>query len=276
MADPFRTVLLATQCTEFDAGAERVGIDLAAKCNIPLYAVLPVVSNAEYETFAPMLEDVAEAKAAADLQKLRETAAARGVALVGHVRLGEEPFREIISEASEREADLIVVRRRGKRGFLANLLMGEMVHALITHAPCDVLIVPPAAGIWSRGIVLATDGSPHSQRAAQVAASVALRWALPLTVVSVAPGDDPGGGIAQGHVDSALVAAHAAGASASGQIASGKPDEAILQTAEQAGADLIVLGRRGTNPVKRALLGTTSEHVARHANGPVLIVRANA
>ena len=275
MVEPFRTILLATQCTEFDAGAERVGIELAAKCGLPLYAVLPLVSNAEYETLAPMLENVAEAKAAEDLQKLRETAAARGVTLVGTVRLGDEPFREILSEASEREADLIVLRRRGRRGFLANLLLGEMVHAVISHTTCDVLIVPPEASIWSRAIVLATDGSPHSQRASQVAARVAAQWALPLTVVSIATADDPDGRVAKSHVDSTLATIRAAGASADGQIASGKPHDAILRMGEQAGADLIVLGRGGSGPIKRALLGTTSEHVARHANGPVLIVRAN-
>ena len=276
MANPFRTVLLATQCTEFDAGAERAAIELAATCGIPLHAVLPLVSTPEYESIAPMLDDATEAEAAAKLLKLRETAAQRGVDLVGNVRRGEEPFHEILLEASERSVDLIVLRRRGRRGFLANLLIGEMVHAILERAPCDVLTVPQTATLWSRGIVLATDGSPYSHRASQVAAAVAAGWALPLTVVAVAGEDDPDGRIANGWVDSALTTARAAGASASGQIASGKPHEAILRTAEQAGADLVVLGRRGRNPSKRVLLGSTAERVASHAEGPVLIVRADS
>jgi nucleotide-binding universal stress UspA family protein len=275
LADLFHTVLLATQFTEFDAGAERVGIALAVKCEIPLYAVVPLVSNTEYETFAPMLEDVAEADAAAALQKLRETAAARGVTLVGNVRLGEEPYREIIAEAGERAADVIVVRKRGKRGFLASLLIGGMVQALTRHAPCDVLIVPREANVWSRGVLVATDGSRHGQRSTAVAASVAAAFALPLTVVSVATDEDPDGRVASAHVDSAVAAARAAGASASGQILAGKPADAILQAAEQAGADLIVVGRRGSNPGKRALLGGTSERVTGHADSPVLVVRAD-
>jgi hypothetical protein len=276
VADSLRTVLLATQCTEFDAGAERVGIELAARHGIPLYAVLPLVSNQEYESIAPMLEDAAEADAAAKLQALREAAAERGVDLIGRVRRGEEPFREIVSEASERGAELIVLRRRGKRGFLANLLIGEMVQSVTNHAPCDVLIVPPSADVWSRGIVLATDGSPHSVRASQVATTVAARWSLPLTVVSVAGEDDPDGRRASACVNSVLADARAAGARAIGQVASGKPHEAILRAAGEAGAGLIVVGRRGLNPVKRALLGSTSQHVASHAESAVLVVRTDS
>jgi nucleotide-binding universal stress UspA family protein len=268
------TVLLATQCTEFDAGAERVGIALAAKHAIPLYAVVPLISNTEYETFAPMFEDVAEAQAAADLQKLRETAMARGVTLIGRVRLGEEPFREILVEADERAAELIVVRKRGKRGFLASLLIGGMVQALTRHATCDVLIVPREADIWSRAILAATDGSPHGQRATQVAASIAAAFGLPLTVVSVAADDDPDGRIAGDRVNVAVSTARAAGASVQGQILSGEPADAILLAAKESGVDLIVVGRRGLNPVKRMLLGGTSEQVAGHANSPVLLVRA--
>jgi nucleotide-binding universal stress UspA family protein len=271
----FSTVLLATQCTDFDAGAERVAIALAARCAIPLYAVLPLVSNTEYETFAPLLEDVAEVQAAAGLQKLRERAATRGVDLIGNVRLGEEPYREIIAEATERSADLIVARKRGKRGFLANLLIGEMVHALTRHAPCDVLLVPREADLWSRGILAATDGSPHGQRTAQVAASIAAAFALPLTVVSVAQDNDADRRLAGEYVDRAVSAAKSAGARVNGQTLSGKPAEAILQAARDAGADLVVLGRRGSNPVKRILLGGTSEWVASHTIGPVLIVHAD-
>jgi len=154
--------------------------------------------------------------------------------------------------------------------------MGEMVHAVTERAPCDVLIVPQTAKLWSRGIALATDGSPYSRRALQVAAAVAAEWALPLTVIAVAGEDDPDGRIANGWIDSALAGARAAGASARGRSASGKTHEAILLTAAQAGADLVVVGRRGGNPSKRVLLGSTAERVASHAEGPVLIVRADS
>ena len=80
---PFNRVLLATEGTEFDVGAERVAIDLAAKCGLPLLAVRPVVSNPEFEVVAPQLAEKAEAEAVQQLDRLREAAKARGVELLG-------------------------------------------------------------------------------------------------------------------------------------------------------------------------------------------------
>jgi nucleotide-binding universal stress UspA family protein len=275
MSCPFNHLLLATEGTEFDAGAELVALELAGYCGIPLHAVLPLVSNPEFESLAPELEEQAEAEAATKMAKLRQRAEEHGVALDGTVRLGEEPFREVVEEARERRADMVVLRRREKHSYLANLLLGEMVHTVTGHAPCDVLVVPRAARLWSRGIVLATDGSPHSDRATTVAASLAAAFGLPLTVVSVAEGKD-GESAAKANVARAL-GLIGTGAKASGQVvAEGKPYEAILAVAKDSSADLIVIGRRGLNPVERLLVGSTSERVAGYANSAVLIVQQSA
>ncbi|MGA7181300.1 MAG: universal stress protein [Thiobacillaceae bacterium] len=276
MSCPFKHILLAIEGTEFDIGAERVGIGLAASCGVPLLAVLPVVSNPEFESIAPLLEERAEAEAAARLEQLREAAQSSGVELRGNIRLGEEPYREIVDEARDRQADLIVLRRRGKRGYLANLLVGEMVHTVTGHAPCDVLVVPRAAQLWSHAIVLATDGSAHSDRATVVAAAIAVRYGLPLSIVSVVEEENGDESAAQAHVDRALAVVRKAGGQAIGRVLVGKPYEAILGIAEETGADLTVIGRRGLNRVKRILMGSTSERVAGKANGPVLIVQAAA
>jgi nucleotide-binding universal stress UspA family protein len=44
--------------------------------------------------------------------------------------------------------------------------------------------------------------------------------------------------------------------------------------AEELGADLIAMGGRGLGGVKRALMGSVSDSVVRHAHCPVLVVRA--
>jgi nucleotide-binding universal stress UspA family protein len=53
----------------------------------------------------------------------------------------------------------------------------------------------------------------------------------------------------------------------------GDPAEALIQTARDEGAELIVLGNRGSSYVSRALLGSTAENVVRHAPCDVLVVR---
>lgn len=52
----------------------------------------------------------------------------------------------------------------------------------------------------------------------------------------------------------------------------GDPAEALLRTARSEDATLIVVGRKGSGYVTRALLGSTSENVIRHAPCDVLVV----
>src|SRR5512140_2726098 len=186
MTHPFERILLATEHTEFDSGAERVAFALAQRCGKPLAAVIPVVSNPEYEAVAPQLAERAEQEAAARIEKLRTAAKTAGVLLDVVTRRGEEPYLEIVQEASGRKSDLIVTRRRGKRSFLSNLLVGEMVSKVAGNAPCSVLFVPRAAQMWAHGILAAVDASISAAHVASTAAKVARQCALPLTIISVA------------------------------------------------------------------------------------------
>jgi nucleotide-binding universal stress UspA family protein len=271
MPKSYATILLASEGTEFDVGAERIAVEMAAKCAVRLLAVIPVVSNPEFEIVAPQLAERAEAAAASHLEQLHGVASQRGVDLSGTVRLGETPEEEIVDEARGRGADLIVLRRRGKRGFAANLLVGAMTHTVVGHAPCDVLIVPRAARMWSQRILLGTDGSLHSMRATEAAAALAAMCALSVTVVGVLahPQDDRSKTTA--NVEKAIALLSSAGVEADGRTAEGKPHEAILGVGRDAHADLIVVGRRGIGGIERLLLGSTSERVAGSADCPVLI-----
>jgi len=53
----------------------------------------------------------------------------------------------------------------------------------------------------------------------------------------------------------------------------GSPDSRIVETAEEIGADLIVLGSHGYTRWERLLLGSVSSSVVHHAHCSVLIVR---
>jgi nucleotide-binding universal stress UspA family protein len=53
-----------------------------------------------------------------------------------------------------------------------------------------------------------------------------------------------------------------------------EPHRAILETAKEVGAGLIVLGTHGRRGLPRWLMGSVAEHVVRTAPVPVLTVHA--
>jgi nucleotide-binding universal stress UspA family protein len=53
----------------------------------------------------------------------------------------------------------------------------------------------------------------------------------------------------------------------------GEPDKEIIRLSEEIGATLIVMGSRGLGAVSRALMGSVSESVVKHAHCPVLVMR---
>jgi len=65
----------------------------------------------------------------------------------------------------------------------------------------------------------------------------------------------------------------AGGTVAGAHLRMGAVDLEIVALAEELGADLIVMGSRGLGGVRRALMGSVSDSVVRHAHCPVLVVR---
>lgn len=57
------------------------------------------------------------------------------------------------------------------------------------------------------------------------------------------------------------------------QVLLGEPGVELMLFAEEIGATVLVVGSRGHGAIKRALLGSVSDHLVRHAPCPVLVVR---
>ena len=273
MPNGFQRILLATEHTEFDQGAERVALELARHCALPLRVVRPLVSNPEYEALAPAVAERAAREAAKGMDELRAQAQGVGVELTVKVRSGEEPWREIVDEAVSAQADLLVTRRRGKRSWLARLLVGEMVSKVVGHAPCPVLMVPRAAHMWTGGVLAAVDGSPISAHVAQAAAVVAQRCNAPLTIACVAASEAQAEvERAQAAIFEASAAATAAGAlKVNGRLLAGTVHEHLLAAADP--KDLIVIGRHVHTALHGTALGGTVHKVIGLAVGPVLVVK---
>lgn len=135
-------------------------------------------------------------------------------------------------------------------------------------------------------LLLATDLSTASAAATEAAFDLAERLGDSLLIVSVI---DPGqlrlpGGRFGTRVDQIRaqqeVAAQElvgrgrhAGVSVAFLIWEGDPGESILEAAAAEGVEMIVVGSHGRGGVGRALIGSVSDHVVRHASCPVVVVR---
>ncbi|MFM8293491.1 MAG: universal stress protein, partial [Microcystaceae cyanobacterium] len=73
------------------------------------------------------------------LQQQSETAIAAGIPTETQIQIGE-PGRYVRDLAKEWQADLIIIGRRGLRGF-QELFLGSVSNYVLHHAPCSVLVV---------------------------------------------------------------------------------------------------------------------------------------
>lgn len=271
MAHAFTRLLLATEHSEHDTGAEALAFALARRCGLPLAAVLPILSNPEYEALAPQLAAHAEAQAGARLQALQADAQRAGVALELQARRGPEPWVEIVEEARRRASELIVIRRRGRRGLLANLLVGEMVRNVVAHAPCSVLVVPRAAQMWQRRVLVSLDPASPDMTPVCTAAAIAADCGLPLSVLAVAGPAAEAMQHAERALQQAWSAARGFGVAVDAATRVGRPHEQVVAGAKQLGADLLVIGRHGSDSLARAWLGGVAQKVIGLAEQPVLV-----
>lgn len=270
MGSPFRRLLLATEHSEQDEGAEALAFALAARDGGALAAVMPLTSNPELESAAPEVAAKLDAEAARRREDLDACARRAGVVLSTTVRHGPEPYEEIVAAAREAAADLLVIRRRGRRGLLANLLVGEMVSKVVAHAPCSVLIAPRGACRWQRGVLVGVDPRASDPEALSRAAALAAEGRLPLTLVSVAESAATRTDAEQ-TLAAALLQARALHDRVAGEVRVGRAHQALIDAAREHGADLIVVARLGGAGLARAWIGGTTQKVIGLADCPVLV-----
>jgi nucleotide-binding universal stress UspA family protein len=144
--------------------------------------------------------------------------------------------------------------------------------------------------IFPTKILLATDGSKEASLAARTAVDLANRTDSELHVTFVLRTQDApdyesmgfytekpseeAGEMGQRLLDEQIrLVKEAGGAVVGAHFRIGRPAQEIVSVGEDVGAGLIVLGSRGLGGIKRALMGSVSDSVVRHAHCPVLVVR---
>ena len=144
-------------------------------------------------------------------------------------------------------------------------------------------------------IVVGTDGSSTASKAVARAAELAAAAGAKLIIVSAyrpvdrarleaeraqAPSDiahviNPEEDV-EAHLDAAREIAEGCGAAQVRTLpVDAAPADALLDAAEQAGADVIVVGSQGMAGAKRFLLGSVPNRISHHAPCDVLIVKTD-
>ena len=154
------------------------------------------------------------------------------------------------------------------------VLMGSVAAKVIAHAPCKVLVVPKAARIEYRNILVATDGSAHSRAAASEAIEIAKRWGSTIIAVS-AVHSEADRGEAMANVNEVREVARKEGIPVEALIPAGKPCDVVVGIAGDQSVDLIVMGTYGKTGIKKLLMGNSTEKIIGNAGCAMLVVKSN-
>ncbi len=135
-----------------------------------------------------------------------------------------------------------------------------------------------------RKLLVGYDGSPQSEKAVDIALSLAECLDATVLVFAVARPPEPSTSVeleavlddAREHFEEAfkkiLEKARSHNIEVRTDMAVGHPAEQLIHRAEMDGIDLIILGRRGRSMISRMMLGSVSERALRYAHCPVMVV----
>lgn len=203
-----------------------------------------------------------------------------------------QPAEFIAKHARELDADLVVMATHGRKG-LTHAFLGSIAEKVLRTCPKPVLAVRQA-GLSEHGIrrvLVATDFSPHSDRAKALAASLAgssnatidlvhVLEEAPEYAIRVTPEIAEFEAQARARTHERLEAAGAdlqkSGIEVRTHLRKGYPPEVISQLATDCESDLIVMGTHGHRGFDRLSLGSVAERTLRLAGCPVLTTRVEA
>lgn len=198
--------------------------------------------------------------------------------LVGYA--ASSPGRGLHNLAEEQGADLLVVGSCS-RGPVGRVLLGDDTRGSLNGAPCAVAVA--TRGYAEHPVPIATigvgyDGSPESEIALSKAREVAERYRAvvrALEVVSIPNYAFTGFGapvLGEG-IEKMLTEANdrvAALEGVEGRAVYGLAGEELAAFGDE--VQLLVVGSRGYGPVKRLIIGSTSDYLERHARCSLLVL----
>ncbi len=262
LPDGFRRerLLFATDGTEFSNAPADVAIALAKGFGVTLDIMTAVESEAENE--------IAKVR----LTQIERRALVSGVDTEMIVRYGKNPVEQVVAAAAAADSRILVIGRRPPRGDIKERLVGDNALQIIVGSPCHVLIANWPSQPCQKRILMATDGSRISETMVEITAEIAKALHLPVTVLSAV---SPGGNRAKAEEDIAekIGLLQLEGIDCTPLIVENTPEQGIIETAADIGADLVVIGNDQRKGLSRKLAGQTTDRIVGGLKCAVLVVK---
>jgi nucleotide-binding universal stress UspA family protein len=196
------------------------------------------------------------------------------------------PARALHHAAEEEEADLLVVGST-HRSQVGRVLVGGVTAGVLHHAPCPVAVAPlgyAEHATQPKTIAVGYDGGMEARHALHLAgalakacdAQVRILSAVTTPILATSPAAYEADWLSEAQqgsrveVDLAQQTLEHMGVQSSGDVVLGLAVDELVELSDE--VDLIVVGSRGWGPVRRLLLGSTSERLVREAACPVIAV----
>ena len=214
------------------------------------------------------------------LQALRELGQTAGRELTYQVRYGR-PEQEIVAAATAAQAQLIVLVTHGRTG-LVRWFEGSVAERVARESPCPVWLARgshPAEPVrkalvpldWSRE---AEEALPYARQHLAEGGELILATALHLLP------DPPEGEslehYARRYLDELVERLRQVGVRAASVLAEGPVAGALVHSATQEGANLVVIASHGRSGPSRWLLGSVAEELVRDSPCPILVLGPQA
>ncbi|MCX7670909.1 MAG: universal stress protein [Anaerolineae bacterium] len=239
-----------------------------------------------------------EARAYLNEMARRAFPAALQVTCHVHTVQTDDLARSIVDHVDELAPDLIVMCTHGSGG-LRDLLYGSLAQQVVARGTTPVLLIRPddltaASSFVCRRLLVPLDGNPDHEQGLPVAMELARACAAELALVFVVPtlgtlsGDQAAAGrllpgatralLELAHQDAAqylarhVAALQTAGLKATAVCRRGEPAATIVAAAQEAAADLIVLGTHGKAGMDAFWAGSIGPRISSRARIPLLLV----
>jgi nucleotide-binding universal stress UspA family protein len=225
-------------------------------------------------------------QATKQLETLQASLRAQGVSATTQLST-DEPSSAICARAEEIGADLVAAGTRGHTG-IAHVVFGSVAERVARLAPSPVLTAhddSPKPERYAR-LLVPTDFSPDADLALAWARVLAEKTGATLVVqhscdlpvlLAGSPELDQTSILAaiekSAREKLASIAKSLTGCKVETIVSHGRPDVSILDTAESAKVDLIVMGTRGRTGLAHVVLGSTAERVLRRSHLPVVTLK---